>query len=154
MARSKQKLALDGEGYEIQMLPATEGLAVYNRLLKVLGPMMRSALKEPGIVGGKKVAADGASEDSTAGMKIAAIVIEGFETMDVAFTLELAALFAKNTSVMMEGAMVPMAAGDIFDQHFAGRYAHMTRWLLAHLKLNFSDFLAGLGSSVAPKVAG
>lgn len=154
MARKTQKLALDGEGYEITMLPATEGLEVYNRLLKVLGPMMRSALKEPGIVGSKKVAADGAGEDSTAGMKIATIVIEGFETMDVAFTLELAQLFSKNTLVMMEGSMVPLAAGDIFDQHFAGRYAHLTRWLLAHLKLNFSDFLAGLGSSAVPKVAG
>jgi hypothetical protein len=40
-------------------------------------------------------------------------------------------------------------AGDMFDQHFAGRYAHLTRWLMAHLKLNFADFLAGSSLSAS-----
>jgi hypothetical protein len=44
MARKTISVAIDGEGFELTMLPSTAGLEVYNRLLKVLGPMIRAAL--------------------------------------------------------------------------------------------------------------
>lgn len=154
MARKTVSVALDGESYQLTQLPSTEGLGIYSKLLRLLGPMIRSALSDPAVTGGAKASV--AAEDpeklqlsDSAGLKIASIIIQGFETLDTTFLLELAQSFSKVTMVKLEGSgFVEMSAGDIFDQHFAGRYAHLTRWLLAHLKLNYSDFLAGLASSV------
>ena len=141
MARRAVIVAIDGEKYELTMLGATEGLSVYNRLLKALGPVVR------GIIAAQKKNPDAVESDDGLGLRVAGVIFQGFEAMPVEFTLELAALFAKNSKVSKEGAMLPLDAGDIFDQHFAGRYAHMTRWLIEHLKLNFSDFLARAVSS-------
>jgi len=147
MARRAVIVAIDGEKYELTMLGATEGLSVYNRLLKALGPVVRGIIADPGIIAAQKKNPDAVESDDGLGLRVAGVIFQGFEAMPVEFTLELAALFAKNSKVSKEGAMLPLDAGDIFDQHFAGRYAHMTRWLIEHLKLNFSDFLARAVSS-------
>ncbi len=156
MARKTELLVIDGTTFEITQLPATEGLLVYNKLLRVLGPVIRSALGEPELTSAAKSADADAPEKAitaNAGLRIASIILQGFEALDPAFTLELAQQFSRNTNLKLESAMVPLSAGDIFDQHFAGRYAHMTRWLVAHLKLNFSDFLVALVGSAASKPA-
>jgi hypothetical protein len=35
----------------------------------------------------------------------------------------------------------PNLEGEIFDDHFAGRYVSMTKWLAECIILNFADFL-------------
>ncbi len=37
------------------------------------------------------------------------------------------------------------------DEHFAGRYSDFLQWLIASLSLNYSDFLAELGISLASR---
>lgn len=148
MARRTEKLSLDGSTYEITQLPATQGLEVYAKLLKVLGPMLRAALSDSEIAAEAKQ-----GETAGAGAKLATIIIRGFESLEPAFTLELAQLFARHTKVQMTAGMIELSSGDIFDQHFAGRFAHMTRWMLAHLKLNYADFLAGWAGSAGPSQA-
>jgi hypothetical protein len=149
MARRSITVAIDDERYELTMLGATEGLSVYNRLLKTLGPVVRGIIADPGIIAAQKKDPTAVETDEGLGLRVAGVIFQGFEAMPVEFTLELAALFAHNSKVVKAGVMLPLDAGDIFDQHFAGRYAHMTRWLIEHLKLNFSDFLARAASSGA-----
>lgn len=144
MARKTITVAIDDCKYELTMLGATEGLSVYNRLLKALGPVVRGIIADPGIIAAQKKTGDDADEGL--GLRVAGVIFQGFEAMPVEFTVELAGLFAKHSKVSKEGAWLPLDVVDIFDQHFAGRYAHMTRWLIEHLKLNFSDFLARAAS--------
>lgn len=152
MALLTKTVTIGSDVYEITQLKTSDGLPIYSRLLKVLGPMVRATLADPAIVGGVKASTEGSDAVSgAAGIKIANVVLQGFESLETAFLLELADTFKKVTKVqlMAGGPMVDMAAGDIFDQHFAGRYAQLTKWLLAHLHLNFTDFLAGLASAGA-----
>ena len=143
MARKSVTVNVDREQYELTQIGATEGLAIYSKLAKVLGPMLRRALAEPALNGQAAAGnpTDQQSFSSAAGLKLADIVIQGLEAMETELTLELAAKFAENSKVKLEGGGMADLVPAIFDQHFAGRYGHMTRWFVQHLKLNFADFL-------------
>ncbi|TAL42927.1 MAG: hypothetical protein EPN91_07395 [Salinibacterium sp.] len=172
MARQERSVQIGADAYRLRQLGATEGLVVYSKLLKVLGPMIRAAIAEPLVAsaakpkaipanpGTEQPASDEASPElldlsDSAGMKIASIVIQGIENLETSLLQELCDKFARCTSCQLEpgGPMVEMA-GDIFDSHFAGRYTHLTKWLLAHLQLNFADFLVGKKGSASPSPAG
>jgi hypothetical protein len=173
MARRTETIALGGEAYELTQLPAKEGLAVYSKLLRVLGPMIREVLNEGSAIDEIKAArklpkpgdqpvdegappsAEGLDVSDKLGMKIASIVIRGIETLETSLLEELADKFARCSKCQLDknGPMVEMHAGDIFDNHFAGRYMQLTQWLLAHLRLNFADFLGASRRSGSPSPA-
>jgi hypothetical protein len=49
--------------------------------------------------------------------------------------------FAKTTRVVT-GTNQERVLGDIFDDHFAGKYGAMIKWVIACLEVNFGSFLA------------
>src|SRR6478752_6141981 len=103
MARKVETVQLDGELFEMRQLGATEGLAIYSKLLKVLGPMLRGALSDPTLLAAGK--GDGEAKGD-GGMKIAGVVIRGIEDLDTGFLQDLAGQFAKVTKVKLGAGMV------------------------------------------------
>ncbi len=140
MSKKVQHVKIDDTEFELMQLGGVEGLDVYDRLCKELGPIISNAIRT-GLL------------EQNADTKVAVMVIEGLSTLPSDFKRELWTRFAglstvKAGSMMLAlGDGVKLEKGGTFDQHFAGRFGHMTRWLLACLKWSFGDFLPGSAES-------
>ena len=145
MARKTASIVIDGVTFEITQLGAVEGSDLYARLAAAIGPTI----------------ADGplaGLADSSAEAKIAALAIKGLAGLPTELWTDLRIKFAGTTKVQAGEVMLTLGDGrtlpaeGTFDQHFAGRYGHMTRWLMACLKHNFADFLPiSVASAAADK---
>lgn len=139
MAKQTKSVKVDDVDYEMTQLGGVEGLDLFDRLTERLGPALAGAIR--GLV------ASGKLDDAGAQAGLGFLLMEAMATLPTAFKLELRVRFAALSKVKAGG--IELALGDgktlepdgIFDQHFAGRFGHMTRWLLASLKWSFADFL-------------
>jgi len=129
MARKQETFTLDGDEYSCVQLPARQGFTLYNRLVKALMPALRTLT--------------GDKAGDSAAMDLIASAIEG---MPQELTDELVRVFGESCQVK-HGDVFMKLTPDFTDQHFAGRYPHMLRWIFACLRVNYADFLAGIVGS-------
>jgi len=121
---------IDGYRYHVQQLGAKSGRAVLAKLLGILGPAADS--QEP-----------------------IARLAEKLTDADLDYLCDV---FGKATQVEntdKPGAMLRVC--DVFDDHFAGRYGAMLRWLWVCLETNYADFLGELskiGARVGAAIPG
>lgn len=108
---------IDGFTYTIQQLGAKQGRIVLARVIRIVA---------------------GAAESADPIAKLAS-------TLTDAEVDYLCDTFAKTTQFGLEGTDKIFLLGDKFDDHFAGRYGAMVKWLWAALETNFSSFLADAG---------
>lgn len=127
MAIAKKKKTIDGIEYEVTQLGAKEGRALFVRISKMIGPSLASLAK-----------ADLASlMDSNVAQLAPAI--ETFvrdvseEDLDV-----LCSKFAER-SAYRDGKDWPELDRN-FDDHFAGAYLRMIKWLAFCVEVNYADF--------------
>jgi hypothetical protein len=123
MALKQETVEIDGHKYNMTQLGALEGRRLVVRLSKALAPMLGSFAEH---------------EKLTEGAVMAALST-GIESLDEQLTEELCNAFTRRTLFQHQEQWVELER--YFDQHFAGRYGSLLRWMLAHLKLNFADFL-------------
>ena len=124
MAVKTKRVTIDGQEYEITQLGALEGSMLWKLLLDALAGAMESLS-----------IADGLDERAIAGS------IGGFiRGMDVKTVELFRAAFAKR-SRYREGDRWPELTDQLFDQHFAGEYVRMTKWLGECAMFNFASFL-------------
>ena len=137
MAKLAKAFEIDDVTYEITQLGGVEGLDLYDRLTRELGPAVFEAIRTALSGGG------GANAEARVGFT----VMEALATLPSEFKKSLWVTFAGLSKVKAGDLMLPLGDGlkltkdDVFDQHFAGRFGHMTRWLMASLKWSFVDFL-------------
>jgi tail assembly chaperone len=117
---------IDGETYEIRMLDGVVGFRLYTRLLQCAG----AALKELGKIDTKGDHTELAARAVCA--LLAGLPPELYE--------EARALFAESTTLHKSDGKKP-ALKHHFGNHFAGRYAHLSKWMIECFKVNFADFL-------------
>lgn len=120
------QVVLDGETYTIRTLDAYVASALYCKFLNTLG----GALASLGAVEGKGTGELGVI---AAGALLAKLSPELFR--------EVRDTFAASCSVQ-KGDKNPELK-NIFAIHFAGKMAHMSKWMLECMKVNFADFLEG-----------
>lgn len=143
MAKQVKVVAIDGVEYEITQLGGVEGLELYDRLCRELGPAVSNAVRT-GLL------------EANAETKIAFMLVESMATLPSAFKKELWTRFAGLSKIKAADIMLPLGdgkrleEGGTFDQHFAGKFGHMTRWLMACLKWSFGDFLPSSPASADP----
>lgn len=128
---------IDGDDYVITQLGAVTGRRIWLKLLKVIAAPMRVLAGSHG----------GLSEET-----IASALASAVESLDDATVDELYTTFGPRCTVRV-GERMPELTGEVFDQHFAGRYVSMSKWLLECVLFNFADFLGGtsigqIGSSL------
>lgn len=161
MALPVKKVSIDGLAYSLEALPTTTGIPIYSRLVKSLGPVARGLMVDPAmreLIEKVKVDADTpeaiALQSAAAhklGQKFVLLIVEAVETLPTEFLLELAQTFAQSSKVVTKdsgGLALELSDQNIFDQHFACRYMHLTKFVVECVKLNFTDFLASLVASV------
>ena len=116
--------------YTIQQLGAKEGRIVLARVLRVIAG-----------AAGAAQSSDDALEAAGAGI---AKLVEGLSDAELTFLCDT---FARATMVGRAGTMdaIRLSDGVTFDEHFAGRYGEMLRWLWASLETNYASFLSDMG---------
>jgi hypothetical protein len=120
--RDVKSKVIDAYNYRIQQLGAKQGRAVLARLMKLMGPI-----------------AD-ADNEGEAFAKIAASISD--DDLDY-FCRVFGA--ATQFHAVTDDKRVFQLDEATFDEHFAGRYGEMLKWLWACIDANFANFFAGLG---------
>ena len=140
---------IDDTEFELSQLDGVSGLDLVDRLTAALGPVVASAIRSG-------LSAKGGDAEAALGF----LVVEAMATLPADLKADLRIRFAglskvkAGTLMMSLGDGLKLEPNGVFAQHFAGRFGHMTRWLLACLKWSFSDFLpSSPGSDVAPAAA-
>lgn len=123
--RKTVEVVVEDTRYQIEQLTTTAGLRIYNQLAHVLGDAINRELQREG----------DASE------RVVRMLLNSLQVIPEELQLGLGATFSKSCKVALGDAWMPLDAGDLYDQHFAGRFLHWTLWLLECLKVNFADFL-------------
>jgi hypothetical protein len=157
-----KSIQLDGGLYKLTMLATEEGLPIYSRLIKALGPVARGVMNDPATrqlidavsVEGDSDAAKAQREEAARklGLKFVTLITEAVEHLPTEFLVELAETFTQKATVVTkasDGLPLPLSDRNIYNQHFAGRYMLLTRFVIENVKLNYSDFLASLVASAA-----
>jgi hypothetical protein len=117
---------IDGETYEIRMLDGLVGFDLYTRLLTCAG----GAMKELGKI-------DAKGDHSELALRALGALLS---SLPPSLYAEARDLFAENTLVFKPSGQKPRLK-HCFGIHFAGRYAHMSKWMIECFKVNFADFL-------------
>lgn len=135
--RESRPHTIDGFTYTIQQLGAKQGRIVLARVLRV--------------VAGAAAAAQDQSDPLEAAGAAVGKLAESLTDAEIDYLCDT---FAKTTLVGPEGTDKAVPLADKFDDHFAGRYGAMIKWLWAALETNYSSFLSDLGLDVGALVAG
>jgi hypothetical protein len=128
--RKYEIVQIDGVEFEVQPLGAIQGRRLFTKIVRSLGPALTEVAKLADPKAKKDAAALGLS------------VLGGLlERLDPALVDELCEAFAAHCTVRYPDGAKPKLPR-VFDDYFAGRYNHLTRWLIECLRLNFADFLS------------
>lgn len=125
--RDTRKHTINGVNYEIQQLGAKEGRRVLARIMRA--------------VAGAAGAAQGQKDPLEAAAAGASKLAEALTDEEIDFLCDT---FAKCTQFEPAPGKLLLLA-DQFDDHFAGRYGAMVKWLWAAMETNYSSFLSDLG---------
>lgn len=144
MAKLTKLFKVDDVEYQLTQLGGVEGLDLFDRLTGELGPAIMNAL-----VGAM------ASKDPEAALGF--VIAGALLKLPPEFKLQLRVRFAGLSKVKSDTLLLDLGDGTkldpngVFDQHFAGRFGHMQKWLIASLKWSFGDFLpSSLSSDAKP----
>ena len=138
MRESKQH-NINGFTYTISQLGAKEGRRVLARILRSVAGAATAA---------GELAKEG-GDATEAALSGVAKLVENLSDADVDYLCDT---FAATTTVGPEGKDVALQLKDCFNEHFAGRYGDMVKWLWASLETNYGSFLGGLGLDVGALV--
>lgn len=136
-------IVVDSTSYEITALNTTPMLELYDELRMVLGESIQDAMSKGGTP-----------------ENIATRVLFGALTaLPPGMLTKLGKIFAPTTKLGMQATgsvgMVWVALdGEIYEQHFCRTPAHWTKWIIACLKHNYSDFLGVFQNSTDQNKAG
>jgi hypothetical protein len=134
MAKQAKVFKIDDAEYELVQLGGVEGLDLFDRLTAELGASVMSSI----------LAALGTKDPEGA---IGMVMLGAIVKLPADFKQQLRVRFAALSKVKAGQMWLTLGDGkslepeSIFDQHFAGRFGHMTKWLIECLKWSFVDFL-------------
>jgi tail assembly chaperone len=127
-------ITIDDEIYTIQTLDAITCFGLYSKLLNAVGGSL-SSLSELAVK-------DNVESDKAAQLDLALRAIGALlRGLPPPLLEECRSVFANSSRVQKEAANPQLSK--IFAFHFAGRMAHMSKWMFECAKVNFADFLDG-----------
>lgn len=133
MREPKSKI-IDSNEYTVSMLPARSAYAMYADIVKMVGPAMASSVANQG-------ASDGTVLDADVASLLTKVVGHMTGLLEVP---KVMAIIDKLSAVSLVNGM-PLHK--VLDEHFAGDFIGLNKWLLFALEANFgnfSDFLPDL----------
>ena len=131
MAIQQRRVTVDGVEYNLEQLGAVQGRRFVLRLMSNAAPIIQRL----------------AETDELNEQAVFAALGVGLGNLDADLVEELSDAFAKKTKVHV--GEIWMDLTPIYDQHFAGSYLSLGKWLFECMKLNFADFLGGSSDALA-----
>jgi hypothetical protein len=134
MSKQTKVFKIDDAEFELTQLGGVEGLDLFDRLTGELGATVMGSIM-----------AALATKDPEGAMGM--VLLGALVKLPADFKSELRVRFSALSKVKAGNMWLTLGDGkslepeSIFDQHFAGRFGHMTKWLIACLKWSFLDFL-------------
>ena len=126
--RPSVTVRIQDNDYKLTALDAVTGRRIYLRLVKILAPGLA---KLPTL------------KDADSTDKLLAVVVGSLDQIDEATLDAFCDAFGQCTELIVDDKTRVTLSGPAFGEHFCGRYAAMTQWLLESIKVNkFIDFLA------------
>lgn len=143
MLAGPQTETIDGVTYHVLPLPAGAAMVVAAKVLRMASP----AFSDVGALVAASKAVNSALEALTKGL---------LEDLDADVLLYCAREFAKVTTFETAGLKLPMVSdkGDLFDEHFRGRFVPMLKWLAFAASVSFPFVKAAMTASANPPAAG
>lgn len=138
MARKTKTVTVGEDTYQLTQLGAVEAHDLYNDLVAALGPKLKELVPQ---------LAELAKLEELPAVQVGLLVVELKTAIPKALMRELRSAFMRTTRVDKGGVFLDLGAGDIFDQHFAGRMGAIDQWMVECAKHNFAGFLGDSGSS-------
>lgn len=123
-----KQFTIDGDTYEITQLGAKQGRKIWLKLVQVAAAPLKE-LSTPGTT----------LSEATLLAALGAAV----ESLDEQTAEQLYEAFGETCTLQLANGNAPKLTGVIFDQHFAGRYVPMSKWLWECVRFNFASFLDG-----------
>jgi hypothetical protein len=146
MAFRSQDRQIGDSTFKVYELPATQGLAMFMQLAKMVGPAMGV------LVDAAKASTGGASLANVLGASISGDVfgaaMESLATrLDEQQVQAMIAKLREKTEVDLSGSgnFVQLSQG-LYDTIFAGKIMALLTWLRFALEVQFADFLPALAS--------
>jgi hypothetical protein len=119
--------------YQVTQLGFKAGRAAMVRLTKVLGPIFGRLL-------------DGSDGKSVSAQGVAGALYELSERLSEDDLSYLCELFGDKTIAVMDDGRRPSLVPKFMEEHFAGHYGEMIKWLVFCLEVNYGDFIADFGA--------
>lgn len=127
--------SIDGCVYQVSTLPATTGLSMMGEIAKMIGPSFGRLADSTGKDGKKSVNPLDVQIDG----KVLSEALTSFS--DRLDDVKVQAIIQKLAGVtLVDGKQLQQ----VFDDHFAGNFPSMFKWIGFALKVQFGDFLPGL----------
>lgn len=125
MAVQQKQFTIDGVVYTVTQLGAKKGRRIWLKLMQVAAAPLKELSAQ------KKL-------DQAA---IASALATAIESLDDETTESLYAAFGETCTVLLPTGNNPYLKDEVFDQHFAGNYIAMSKWLWECIAFNFASFL-------------
>lgn len=121
--------------YTVTMLGAIKGREVLTKLAKLIAPALEGM--------------DGKEFTEASMARMLGKLLKELNTNDISYFCEA---FTENTEVLLPDGKAPYLH-HIFDEHFAGKYLEMTKWLIFCIEVNFGNFFVEALRSASQKSA-
>lgn len=144
-AHDPREVEIGGRTYLIAPMPATKGLSVLTRLVKLLGPAIGGGLSG----GGLSAMLDTKVDDGFVGRLVEALT----GRLDEPVVEKLAKDMVASVRVSEDGRVSDLSSS--FDRVFAGRMTDLFKLLVEVAGVNYGDFFGGGGlDGLSAKLAG
>jgi hypothetical protein len=144
MARQTQKFVIDGDAYTVKQLTTSVGIPLAHRVVKVFGPAIRDFVKgmpKGGVSEFARSLMAGTVEDEKL-VELGVVALTAFENCPTPLLTELGVVFSENTTIKSGNLELPLSAGDIYEEHFAGRPLTWLKWVMACARFNWAGFFS------------
>jgi len=136
MIEAKQ-FEVDGVQYRLTMFGAKAGQKLLVRVVKVIAPALGQGANDVSL---------GRSGGVELGSVRVAEAVESFcNGVDPAMFAEICESFAAKCEFSTDDGATFRPLGALYDDHFAGRYLALLRWVGESFRVNYADFFGELG---------
>lgn len=132
--------------YRVYQLPATQGLAMFMDLAKMVGPSLGVLIDAAKTEKGGSASLSDLMGTNIQGDAFGTAMTALVDRFDTAKVQEMISKLREKTEVDISGAGNFVRLGSIYEVHFAGKIGGLLGWLRFALEVQFSDFLSSLAS--------
>lgn len=153
MARERQETIIDGHRYQMTMLGATDGVKLFYRLVRMLGPSI-GTLQDAAKDSSKTDDTDSILDRNISGDMLSRAIQALTSNVGEADLEHVINKLKGECHVGVDGNEKTIPLSGVFELHFSGDLAGMFKWLSWGLQVQFGNFFSAFSSLIPPGAGG